>query len=287
MDDQNANLRLQIGSLRNLPTLSEASVRIVDAVNDPDIDIEKLAAAIALSPALVARLLGLANSAYFGKSRQIDDLHMAIVQILGLDLVKCLTLGVILNVQFDTKACANFDSRYFWMRSLVTAFAAQRLTVELPDFPHPPSTAYTAGLLMYMGVLVLAFLYPDQIHLILQHAQAKKSRVSQGIIETFGQSHFHVAHELFRKWHLSSVYQSVMAGFDRLPDSQVETLLIDLLRVSSWISEWVVEDLKPAEEEVSRVAGCLNVSSETIASIVDELTERKIDFQSLSAAMGG
>ena len=111
----NHALFLQINKLKNLPALPEASTRILDAINDPEIPIEQLAEVLSLSPSVVARLLGLANSAYFGQSRTISSLPTAIFQVLGLDLVKTLTLGIILNVQFDTRKCQSFDTKYFWM----------------------------------------------------------------------------------------------------------------------------------------------------------------------------
>lgn len=121
-------VQIQINKLKNLPALPEASVKILEAINDPEISIEKLANVLSLSPGLVARLLGLANSAYFGQTRPIKDLRTAIVQVLGLQLVKSLTVGIVLNVQIDTSQCKNFDSKSFWLHSLLTAMAAQKIT---------------------------------------------------------------------------------------------------------------------------------------------------------------
>ncbi len=172
------SIQLQINKLKNLPDLPESSMRILAAINDPDISIDKLAEVLSISPGLVARLLGLANSAYFGQSRKINDLRTAIFQVLGLELVKSLSLGVVLNVHFDTRKCHAFNTEYFWMRSLLTAIAAQKLACHNKLQQFPPSTVYTCGLLLYIGMLVLGYLIPEKLDVILQ--RSKKNRTSVG-----------------------------------------------------------------------------------------------------------
>jgi hypothetical protein len=57
----------------------------------------------------VGRLLGLANSAYFGCTTEITDLRVAIIRVLGLNLVRSLTIGVLLNMELDTRKCSQFN----------------------------------------------------------------------------------------------------------------------------------------------------------------------------------
>ena len=132
-DEIRQSIQLKINRLKSLPALPEASVKILEAIQNPDISIEQLAEVLALSPGLVARLLGLANSAYFGQARQIKDLRTAIVQVLGLQLAKSLTVGIVLNVQIDANRCKGFDTHAFWMHSLLTAMAAQKLVAFSPS----------------------------------------------------------------------------------------------------------------------------------------------------------
>lgn len=174
----NQQIVLQINKLKNLPALPEVSLRILDAINNPEIPIEQLAKLLSMSPGIVARLLGLANAAYFRQSRQISDLSTAIYQVLGLDLVKSLTLGIVLNVQLDSGKCRAFDTEYFWMRSLLTAVTAQKIANVQNLKQFSPGTIYTSGLLLYIGVLVFAFLLPEKLNSIL--CRCKKNATSVG-----------------------------------------------------------------------------------------------------------
>jgi HD-like signal output (HDOD) protein len=60
-------------------------MKIIEAMNDSGITIKELATLISVSPALAARLSGLANS---GCAGNVSDLRVAIIRVLGLDLVK-------------------------------------------------------------------------------------------------------------------------------------------------------------------------------------------------------
>jgi HD-like signal output (HDOD) protein len=184
-------LQWQVNSLRNLPVLPEASLRILEAINTPDVCLDKLVVALSLSPGLVARLLGLANSAYFSRGKCITDLRAAVFQVLGMDLVKVLATGVIFNVQFDTAKCRAFDSEYFWTRSLITAVSAQKLASEVDDLQDLTSSAiYTSGLLLNIGILVLGYAMPEQLNDILLHCKKNNLSINDEITRQLSQSHF-------------------------------------------------------------------------------------------------
>jgi HD-like signal output (HDOD) protein len=209
------SINSQINRLKNLPALPEASVKILEAINDPDISIEKLVDVLSLSPALVARLLGLANSAYFSQHRTIDNLHTAIVQVLGLTLVKSLAVGVILNVQLNPSKCKNFDTQSFWQLSLMTAVIAQKLSAASPPSKIASATFYTGGLLLHIGILVVAFLFPDELDKILRQQPKNYAELGCDINQVLGLSHYEIGYMLLNKWQLPDVYQNLLHRFNQ------------------------------------------------------------------------
>lgn len=279
-------IQQHINKLKNLPALPEASIKILDAINDPNISIDKLAEVLSLSPALLARLLGLANSAYFGQSRQINNLSAAIYQVLGLDLVKSLSLGIVLNVHLDTGKCQAFNSRYFWMRSLTTAFAAQKLASAQKPQLFPPAIIYTSGLLLYIGILVMAYLYPEDLQSVLLRAQSQRLAVSEEILRKFGQSHFQLGHALLQSWGLSPVYQTVLSHYEDQVFLGEERSIIQVLRAGQVLSSMLLDDEIADLSELARVAeqSCLPVDS--LAEVFAELVDNKQDMEKLALIMG-
>lgn len=279
-------IELQINRLRNLPALPEASVKILEAINNPNIPIDKLADVLALSPALLARLLGLANSAYFGKSRDITDIRTAIVQVLGLDLVKSLALGVVVNVQFDTGKCMNFNTEYFWRRSLSTAVAGQQLACRNDFQAYSPSTVYNCGLLLYIGMLVAAYLFPVELNaIIFRCRQPDQVMVGDEIVDRLGLSHYQLGYQLLRKWQLTQVYQSTLQHFENPAQAGNDLPLIKLLQVSRQMSSMLIDGVSFEADAVERMASQAQLSATSIAEVFNELREHEQNLQQMAQIM--
>ncbi|BBL58493.1 HDOD domain-containing protein [Methylomonas koyamae] len=288
MNGNAQTIPFQVGSLKNLPALPEASVRILAAVNTPDISIDKLTSVLALSPGLVARLLGLANSAYFARGAVVSDLRTAIFQVLGLDLVKSLALGIVFNVQFDTRKCLQFDTERFWSESLLTAIAAQRLAADCRQLQaFSASTVYTSGLLLNIGLLALGFLLPDQINGILVKCNASGMAVGGEIARQLGHSHYQLGYVLLNKWQLPTVYQSVLYNYRQRDFSGPERPLLVLLRLSRQLSAGIASGKPIDQAAIDAACHELELAIEMVENTVEWLGENKPALDSLAGIMGG
>ncbi|WP_026600239.1 HDOD domain-containing protein [Methylomonas sp. 11b] len=280
-------IELQMSSLKNLPVLPEASLRILGAINTPDIPIEKLADALSLSPGLVARLLGLANSAYFARGRNVSDIRTAIFQVLGLDLVKALAMAIIFNVQFDTRKCQGFDAEYFWIRSLTTAVSAQKLAAEIPQLREfTPSTIYSGGLLLNIGVLVLGYLQPEELYEVFVESKRTRLPVSEGISRQMGQSHYQIGHFLLHKWHLPALYQILLQNYENKDFDGIELPLLTLLRVCERLSAAVIAGESINLQEFEPECRKIKLPLENIRELAEQLGENQPAMQKLAAIMG-
>jgi HD-like signal output (HDOD) protein len=285
--DVKQTIELQLSSLKNLPVLPEASLRILDAINTPDISIEKLADALSLSPSLVARLLGLANSAYFARGRNVSDIRTAIFQVLGLDLVKALAMAIIFNVQFDTRKCQGFDAEYFWIRSLTTAVSAQKLAAEIPQLREfTPSTIYSGGLLLNIGILVLGYLQPEELHNIFVESKKTRLSVSEGISRQMRQSHYQIGHFLLHKWHLPALYQLLLQNYENKDFEGTELPLLILLRVCERLSATVIAGEPINLQEIEPECRKIELPLENIRELAEQLAENQPAMQKLAAIMG-
>ncbi len=103
MSADNALLTLLTEKLRNnllvLPTLPEIAVRVRQAADDPDINLHAMAEVIARDPALAARMLKVANSAFLGRSIKVSTLNQAVTRI-GLSQVKNIATAMALEQLF-------------------------------------------------------------------------------------------------------------------------------------------------------------------------------------------
>ncbi len=275
--------QLQIIRLKNLPALPDASLKILQAINNPDIEIEQLVKVLGLSPSLTARLIGLANSAYFNQSRTINDLHTAIVQVLGLQLVKSLALGVVLNVQLDVKKCKNFDNHGFWCYSLMVAACAQRLAAISGFEGQSGGTVYTSGLLLNIGLLVMAFVFPDDLESVLKLKPGDFIQLGDLIKQEIGLSHFQVGYLLLNKWQLPEIFQSSLHRFETLdcPDSTVN--LPCILKTSQILCNALVAEIDC--ESFESIAEATGLMPEPIAQVYTEMAENRNNIECLAMAL--
>jgi len=79
--------------------LPEIAVRVRQAADDPDINLHAMAEVIALDPALAARMLKVANSAFLGRSIKVNTLNQAVTRI-GLSQVKNIATAMALEQLF-------------------------------------------------------------------------------------------------------------------------------------------------------------------------------------------
>ncbi len=162
-----------------LPTLPEIAVRVRQAADDPDINLNSMAEVIALDTALAARIIKIANSAFLGRSVKVTTLNQAVTRI-GLSQVKNIATAMALEQLFvsHTPDIAN-RMNLLWRETVkVTAVAMACLKFYLQAHKHDSlnlDTLTLAGLIHQIGVLPIlaeAEKYPDTFGdaEFLQHA---------------------------------------------------------------------------------------------------------------------
>ena len=79
MSTENALLTILVEKIQSdslvLPTLPEIAIKIREAADDPDVNLLAMADVIAQDPALSARMVKVANSAFMGRSVKVETLN--------------------------------------------------------------------------------------------------------------------------------------------------------------------------------------------------------------------
>jgi len=284
---QNTNIELEISKIKNLPPLPEASIRIITAVNDSDISVEELVDVLSISPVLVARLLGLANSAYFGRAGKIDNLRIAIIQVLGLNLVKSLVLSIVLNNELKTLECAKFDADFFWSHALTTALVAQKLAMKIDDDLMQPNIVYTSGLLLNIGLLAAIHISPKEMGKVFSLSGRTEGSVINEMRSIVGKTQYEIGGMLLERWSLPIVYQTVLKQF-RQPDFMGdEKRLVGLLELSHWVAAYIVCNKVDDIPDYSELLNRLSLSQDLFVKVVDDTVKNIDNIQELASVISG
>jgi HD-like signal output (HDOD) protein len=170
----------------------------------PDAEISELAEIIEKSPDIAARLLGMANAAYFGWPGGVRTIYDAIHKVLGIKLVKSFVMGLAFSEVFDVKKCGGFRPDQFWFTAMVTAHISQTLLPALDSSLRSDiDNVHLNGLLHNLGITVLAHLFPQELSRAFSLPfDDETPSVSDKISSVLGMDHTQAGAWLARKWHL-------------------------------------------------------------------------------------
>lgn len=179
-------------------------------------EIEQLAAIIEQDPAISARVLGVANSAYFGQTKPVNTVREAIIRVLGTNLVKSLSVSIALAGVFDPGNCRGFDLAEYWYTALATATLSRMLVLSHSQ-PHraEADSVYLCGMLHNIGQLLLAHVHPEPMSQVMD----EWSRDPAQDIRSLERKHLHIdflqaGEWLTRRWHLPEAVVEVIGYFD-------------------------------------------------------------------------
>lgn len=103
MSTENALLTILVDRINNdtlvLPTLPEVAVRVRQAADDPDVNLAQMADVISHDPALAARMIKVANSAFMGRSVKVSNINQAVTRI-GLRQIKNIATAMAMEQLF-------------------------------------------------------------------------------------------------------------------------------------------------------------------------------------------
>jgi len=192
-------------SIAALPPLPATAQEILTCFGDEFIDAHKVTAVVEGDPGICARLLGLANSAYYGLSEPVNLISEAISRVLGVETVRSLVLAMAIQQSFDRKDCPVFDTEQFWTQSLLAAECCKKIAatdtaadVEIRDL------AYAAGLCHNLGLMALVHLAPKATNavLIAHREQAMPNMLAKLFVDALETDHRNMTAVLARTWSL-------------------------------------------------------------------------------------
>lgn len=150
----------------SFPTFIDATIRIRDALSDPDADVGRVSQVVSGEPLLAARLVHLANSVAFNPGgRKVADVRSAVTRV-GFNTVRTTAAAVALEQVRASRELALFaaEAERVWRHSLEVAAIAYVLARSVTTLR--PDEALFAGLVHDIGrfyLLSRASKYPELV----------------------------------------------------------------------------------------------------------------------------
>lgn len=230
--------RSLLSDVSQLPPLPDVAAEIMGSLTDEFVPMQRVAEILEKDPALTARILGLANSAFYCQPNEVTSIRDAIIRVLGLDLTRGIALGIALGGRFDTDRCPRFDSRSFWHQSMYRAAVNSHLTVRSDLGTEAKQLGFVAGLVAELGVLVLAFVAPDVLHEAL--SDPADIALEHRIEARLGLDQYTAGKVLAQAWSLPDALTAVIGNLNDAEYDGPHSGLVRITALSSAIAEHIL-----------------------------------------------
>ncbi len=223
-----ANIHIEkiIDTIDHLSPISPVGVQMIDAVQQPEVSMEKISNIVCQDLAIASNLLKSVNSAYYALPRKIDSVHEA-VTYLGINKIYELVVLHALsnNIKSDCSAYA-LDAVDLWQHSVGSAFVSRAIGGMLGFNPNRLNTLFTAALIKDIGKVVLQQFLPektDEMSKLIQDQNLSFDKAEQA---AFGISHPEIGARIAEKWHLPQTIVDVIRHHHNSGDISDKTILI-------------------------------------------------------------
>lgn len=171
---------------------------ILRIISDPDSTQEDLRKIIEIDPPLAARVLKVANSAYYSPSSSIGDIKKA-VWLIGFDAVQELAMSQKICAFFDgDTVSAGYSRIALWKHSLAVALLGKMIYRR--EFGEKGECMYAAGLLHDIGIIIEDQFCHDEFKQVLRQITELNADLTEAESRIFGFDHAALAEGLARSW---------------------------------------------------------------------------------------
>ncbi len=254
----------RVRSLAKLSTLPHIALKVMEMVENPRTSASNVAQLISADQILAARILKLANSAYYGFPRKISTINLAIV-VLGFTALRDLVLSISVIDQLSINRFEDeFKIDQFWRHAFIVGRGARILS----KYVHYPvaGEVFSAGLLHDIGYPVLLQQFPQEFDANLKYAKDQGISFNQAESVYLGFTHAQLGSWLSEGWNLPEKIVRAIRFHHNPEQNHVYQDLVNIIHAADLISYSI--------DEGSGVEQQGEITEEYIESVLHDLFPR-------------
>lgn len=193
------SLKQYVQQITQLPTIPAVAQQVLKLVHDEFTPVEKLENIIENDPPIAAKIISVANSAFFGYKTPTQTVSDAIMRI-GFDNVRDIAFGISLMTVFEGEERAGaFEYQRIFNHSVTVGMVAQLISKDLRT--KFTEEIFMNGILHDLGYLVLNKYFSDTYMKVL-HIFEKEQSLLEAEKKVFSFTHADIGAWLAEKWNL-------------------------------------------------------------------------------------
>jgi putative nucleotidyltransferase with HDIG domain len=218
-----AELLTKAKTLRVLPTLSTVVDRVFEVLNDKNASFRELVDIVRYDQAISAKIISIANSAYYSRGVKIMSLQRAMI-IIGLEELKYIvTCLVFLEGILRRLGLRDDDLMVLWRHSVYVAFSSKVLSAH--TLVEEPEKVFTLALVHDIGKVIM-YMYLDDYRHLINGSNGNRKDLCAEERSRFGIDHQEIGYYMSMKWRFPSEFGKVIRyHHDNRPVGECEALL--------------------------------------------------------------
>jgi len=265
-------LSAQIKSSLKIPSLPEVVQRIQSLARNPDTGTKEIGEVIAQDPELAAKMLKLANSAFYGlRSPCLSAEHAS--SVLGMRVLKSIVSQVAIMDMFDgIDNDGRFDVRALWDHSIRTAHICQFLhSKSTASFDVESDELYMCGLLHDIGKMVLLAHLKSEYVDILIAADGMKIPSSGLEQRELGYTHTDVGGVLGAHWSLPELLVNAITQHHAAGDALLDQPVTAMVSCSDQLVHCIAEEQWPAANAIfsKPIKQLLGLNDQSVDDVIE------------------
>ncbi|MBS1721457.1 MAG: HDOD domain-containing protein [Armatimonadetes bacterium] len=277
------SLEIRMARSENLPALPQAASNVLRLADDVDVSPREIERAIELDPAITAKLLKVANSAYYG-NMQVSTLGRAI-GFLGLTTVRSVVVSIAMQQMISGKSlCPEFNKVDFWKHSLAVATTSR--IIGKMKMAGKAEELFCAGMMHEIGFLALEKFAPDELRNAIKRSKESRLPIEDAVEQVFSFSIADVGSLLVATWNISPVIQDAIRFVHTPHMSEDHSATTDVVALSDAIANKIgfvhngTEIPETIDPQLVKVVGIPEEQIEIICQVVaQEIARTQETFQ--------
>lgn len=278
------DLESLIMSAGDLPTIPVVALKVMQLIEQENINADELAKVVSSDPAVAARVLKLSNSSFYGCQRQIQTLSHAIM-MLGFPTLKSVVVASSLKQVYKSYG---LTEKMLWEHSSGAGIAARVIASSLRAVNV--EEAFLGGLFHDIGKIVMNTVDNRQFQIIMERCYNEHIPFSEAEYQEYPYTHAEVGALVVRKWNfpellVKAVLEHHTFGFSANEDPY-QVRLTCVVGLAHLFCEKIGAGVWEPDEELvlheSRPAQLLGIDEENMAqlyaSFIEAYEENKNNF---------
>lgn len=220
--------------INDLPPMPKVLFKARKVLSDPNSSFKEISKIIETDQAIAAKVLKVANSAYYGLSGMVSSIHQASV-VLGYQTLEQVITMVSSSAMLGKQLKGyGLNAGMLWKHSLATALASRLIAKRRA--PSMENDAFSVGLIHDAGKLALDKYLSEKQNEVKAFLRDQSPSFLEAERHVLGFDHTDMAFELCQKWKLPENHAAAMR-YHHSPENANGNQLAYIVYVANYVAE--------------------------------------------------